>query len=155
MNPAHQLVGQIVNQTFTIELPPDGQIIKINNIKFVIYKAFLVEELTEDDFIGLYNSLKTDQVIIYTFEFITMHEYLNDHVSRETDVIWLNEKFEIILLESIQYCENAAQMNYLEKLENCQISRSEGKYLVETHTNFIEKHKISLGDIAEIQLIKS
>ena len=155
VDPGHRLVGQIINQTFTIKEPTEGRTILINNQKFLIYKTFNVEELTEEDFIGLYESLPPDQVLLFIFKSSTLHEYFNDHVSTGTDVIWLNEKFEIVQLESVEYCENADKMNYIERLEKCHISRSEGKYLIETHAGFIKENNIELGLKTEIHLFKN
>ena len=155
VDPAHRLIGQIINQTFTINEPTEGRTILINNQKFLIYKTFNVEELTENDFIGLYESLPPDQVILFIFKSSTLHEYFNDHVPIGTDVIWLNEKYEIVHLESVEYCENADKMNYIERLEKCHISRSEGKYLIETHTGFIKENNIELGLKTKIHLFKN
>ena len=51
--------------------------------------------------------------------------------------------------------ENADKMNYIERLEKCHISRSEGKYLIETHTGFIKENNIELGLKTKIHLFKN
>ena len=152
VTPSHQLAGEIVSQSFTIEEKTDGKFIIINNQPFSIFRAFIAEQLTEEDFIGLYESLEKNDIILFTFGSYTWHEYFNDHVTTGTDVIWLNAKYKIILLESVEYCENADQMNYLERLEKCHISRTEAKYLIEAHSGFIEENDIKLNDTVEINL---
>ena len=118
VTPSHQLAGEIASQSFTIEEKTDGKFIIINNQPFSIFRAFIVEQLNEEDFIGLYESLEKNDVVLFTFGRSVWHEYFNDHVTTGTDVIWLNAKYKIVLLESVEYCENADQMNYLERLEN-------------------------------------
>ena len=152
VTPSHQLAGEIASQSFTIEEKTDGKSIIINNQPFSIFRAFIVEQLTEEDFIGLYESLEKNDVVLFTFGRSVWHEYFNDHVTTGTDVIWLNAKYKIVLLESVEYCENADQMNYLERLEKCHISRTEAKYLIEAHSGFIEENDIKLNDIVEINL---
>ena len=152
VTPSHQLAGEIASQSFTIEEKTDGKFIIINNQPFSIFRAFIVEQLTEEDFIGLYESLEKNDVVLFTFGRSVWHEYFNDHVTTGTDVIWLNAKYKIVLLESVEYCENADQMNYLERLEKCHISRTEAKYLIEAHSGFIEENDIKLNDIVEINL---
>ena len=152
VTPSHQLAGEIASQSFTIEEKTDGKFIIINNQPFSIFRAFIVEQLNEEDFIGLYESLEKNDVVLFTFGRSVWHEYFNDHVTTGTDVIWLNAKYKIVLLESVEYCENADQMNYLERLEKCHISRTEAKYLIEAHSGFIEENDIKLNDIVEINL---
>ena len=155
VTPSHQLAGEIVSQSFTITEPIEGKSIIINNQQFPIFKDFMVEQLTEDDLIGLYENLKENQVILFTFARAEYHEYFNDHVPTGTDILWLNERYEVIHLESIEYCENADQMNYFERLENCHISQADAKFLIETHSGFIDDHKIKLKDKLELRLFKS
>lgn len=152
VTPSHQLAGEIASQSFTIEEKTDGKFIIINNQPFSIFRAFIVEQLNEEDFIGLYESLEKNDVVLFTFGRSVWHEYFNDHVTTGTDVIWLNAKYKIVLLESVEYCENADQMNYLERLEKCHISRTEAKYLIETHSGFIKENNIKLNDTVEINL---
>jgi uncharacterized membrane protein (UPF0127 family) len=152
VTPSHQLAGEIASQSFTIEEKTDGKFIIINNKPFLIFRAFIVEQLNEEDFIGLYESLEKNDVVLFTFGRSVWHEYFNDHVTTGTDVIWLNAKYKIVLLESVEYCENADQMNYLERLEKCHISRTEAKYLIEARSGFIEENDIKLNDIVEINL---
>ena len=152
VTPSHRLAGEIVSQSFTIEEKTEGKSIMINNQRFSIFRSFMVEQLTEEDFIGLYESLEKNDIILFTFGRSVWHEYFNDHVTTGTDVIWINEKHKIILLESVEYCENSDQMNYLERLEKCHISRTEAKYLIETHSGFIEANNIKLNDTVEINL---
>ena len=152
VTPSHQLAGEIASQSFTIEEKTDGKFIIINNQPFSIFRAFIVEQLNEEDFIGLYESLEKNDVVLFTFGRSVWHEYFNDHVTTGTDVIWLNAKYKIVLLESVEYCENADQMNYLERLEKCHISRTEAKYLIEAHSGFIEENNIKLNDTVEINL---
>ena len=154
VTPSHQLAGEIVSQSFLIEEPVNGKHIIINNQPFPIFKDFIVEQLTEEDFVGLYENLEQNHVILYTFGRSVYHEYFNDHVPEGTDILWLNERYEIIHLESVVYCENADEMNYLERLENCHISRAEAKFLIEAHSGFIETNNIKLKDTVELRLFE-
>ena len=86
VTPSHQLAGEIVSQSFTITEPIEGKSIIINNQQFPIFKDFMVEQLTEDDLIGLYENLKENQVILFTFTRAEYHEYFNDHVPTGTDI---------------------------------------------------------------------
>ena len=155
VTPSHQLAGEIISQSFIIEEAITGKHIIINGQQFSIFKDFVVEQLTEEDFIGLYENLNQNQVIIYTFGRSEYHEYFNDHVSSGTDVLWLNERYEIIHFESVIYCENADKMNYLERLEHCHISRADAKFLIDTHSGFIIDTNIKLKDTLEFHLFKN
>ena len=154
VTPSHQLAGEIVSQSFTINEAIIGKHIIINGQQFSIFQDFIVNQLTEDDFIGLYDNLQPNQVILFTYGRSTYHEYFNDHVPSGTDILWLNARYEIIHLESVVYCENADQMNYLEILENCQTSRADAKFLIETHSGFIENNNIKLRDKVELRLFE-
>ena len=154
VTPSHQLAGEIVSQSFTIKEAITGKHIIINGQQFSIFQDFIVEQLTEDDFIGLYDNLQPNHVILFTYGRSTYHEYFNDHVPSGTDILWLNSRYEIIHLESVIYCENADQMNYLEILENCQTSRADAKFLIETHSGFIENNNIKLRNKVEIRLFE-
>ena len=67
VTPSHQLAGEIASQSFTIEEKTDGKFITINNQPFSIFRAFIAEQLTEEDFIGLYESLEKNDIILFTF----------------------------------------------------------------------------------------
>jgi len=134
----------------------ENQFVTINGQKFLLYHVFLVSELTEKDFIGLYDLLKTNNLILYIFDSSTeTRQYFNDHVPTGTDIIWIDNKNTIINIASVPYCEGADKMSYQERLDKCTIISSEGKYLLETHNGFIDEHKIEIGSKTEIHLPNS
>ena len=134
----------------------ENQFVTINGQKFLLYHVFLVSELTEEDFIGLYDLLKTNSLILYIFDSSTeTRQYFNDHVPTGTDIIWIDNENTIINIASVPYCEGADKMSYQERLDKCTIISSEGKYLLETHNGFIDEHKIEIGSKTEIHLPNS
>ena len=134
----------------------ENQFVTINEQKFLLYHVFLVSELTEEDFIGLYDLLQTNSLILYIFDSSTeTRQYFNDHVPTGTDIIWIDNENTIINIASVPYCEGADKMSYQERLEKCTIISSKGKYLLETHNGFINEHNIEIGSKTEIHLSNS
>ena len=70
VTPSHQLAGEIVSQSFTIKEATIGKHIIINGQQFSIFQDFIVEQLTEDDFIGLYDNLQPNHVVLFTLSLI-------------------------------------------------------------------------------------
>lgn len=129
--------------------------ININNQKFLLYRVFLVSELTDDDFIGLYDLLEANELILFIFNSTETHRYFNDHVPTGTDVIWINDENTVINIASVPYCKDADKLSFQEIQTRCTIISSEGKYLLEAHNGFINKHKIEIGSKTEIHLLNS
>ena len=150
--PKDEPIIAIPNNNSNIE-SIENQFITINGQKFLLYHVFLVSELIEEDFIGLYDLLKTNSLILYIFDSSTeTRQYFNDHVPTGTDIIWIDNENTIINIASVPYCEGADKMSYQERLEKCTIISSEGKYLLETHNGFIDEHNIEIGSKTEIHL---
>ena len=133
----------------------EEQFVNINTQKFLLHRIFIVSELTEDDFIGLYDLLKTNELILFIFDSTETHQYFNDHVPTGTDVIWINDENTIINFASVPYCKDADKLSFQEIQAKCTIISSEGKYLLETHNGFINEHKIKIGSKTEIHLLNS
>ena len=129
------------------------QFVNIDNQKFLLHRTFIVSELTEDDFIGLYDLLKNNELILFIFDSAEIHQYFNDHVPTGTDIIWINDQNTVINIASVPYCKDADKMSYQEIQARCTIISSEGKYLLETHDGFINKHNIEIGSKIEIHLL--
>jgi uncharacterized membrane protein (UPF0127 family) len=134
------------NSTFTASSTPSASesFMKING-KIV---SLIVADTIEERELGLGGrvSLGENEAMIFVFDIPAQYEFWMKDMKFPIDIIWLDEKFKVVHIES-----NVTPETYPDEVF---VPEENSLYVIETAALFAEKNNLKIGDTVEVSLKK-
>jgi len=135
------LLGMIVRGFAQSPLPTTEIIIK-PGVK--IHAELAYTDATRAEGLMYRKSLPTDAGMLFLFPMLDQHNFWMKNTLIPLDMIWLNERKEIVYVVTATPCKSDPCPSY--------VPMQKGQYVLEVNSGFFSKHHLKIGDKIEFTI---